>query len=80
MEKRYRKMSKKANEKISEIRDEQVALELPLPVARIRAVYNMTDYDKAKESLELTVKFLERLNPFAEASLKEGLEETLTVK
>jgi hypothetical protein len=44
------------------------------------AVYNMTDYNKAKESLKLTVKFLERLNPFAAASLKEGLEETLTVK
>jgi len=73
-------MSKKANGKIREIRDEQVLLELPLPVARIMAVYNMTDYNKAKESLELTVKFLERLNPFAAASLKEGLEETLTVK
>lgn len=73
-------MSKKANGKIREIRDEQVLLELPQPVARIMAVYNMTDYNKAKESLELTVKFLERLNPFAAASLKEGLEETLTVK
>jgi len=73
-------MSKKASGKIREIRDEQVLLELPLPVARIMAVYNMTDYNKAKESLELTVKFLERLNPFAAASLKEGLEETLTVK
>lgn len=47
--------------------------------ARIRAAYNMTDYDEAKKSLELTVKYLERLNPSAAASLKEGLEETLTV-
>ncbi|MBI5408163.1 MAG: IS256 family transposase [Nitrospirae bacterium] len=47
--------------------------------ARIRAAYNMTDYDKAKESLELTVRYLERLNPSAAASLREGLEETLTV-
>jgi len=47
--------------------------------ARIRAAYNMTDYDKAKESLNLTVKYLERLNPSAAASLKEGLEETLTL-
>jgi putative transposase len=47
--------------------------------ARIRAAYNMTDYALAKESLELTVKYLERLNPSAAASLKEGLEETLTV-
>jgi transposase-like protein len=39
----------------------------------------MSDYDKAKESLDLTVKYLERLNPSATASLKEGLEDTLTV-
>ncbi|MDP2168208.1 MAG: IS256 family transposase [Thermodesulfovibrionales bacterium] len=47
--------------------------------ARISAAYKMTDYDKAKASLELTVKYLERLNPSAAASLREGLEETLTV-
>lgn len=47
--------------------------------ARIRAAYNMADYDKAKESLDLTVRYLERLNPSAAASLREGLEETLTV-
>jgi transposase-like protein len=47
--------------------------------ARIRAAYNMADYDKAKDSLDLTVKYLERLNPSAAASLKEGLEETLTL-
>lgn len=47
--------------------------------ARIRTAYKMTDYDKAKASLGLTVKYLERLNPSAAASLKEGLEETLTV-
>ena len=47
--------------------------------ARIRAAYNMTDYEKAKESLDLTIRYLERLNPSAAASLREGLEETLTV-
>lgn len=47
--------------------------------ARIRTAYNMTDYDKAKESLDLTIRHLERLNPSAAASLMEGLEETLTV-
>lgn len=47
--------------------------------ARIRTAYNMTDYDKAKESLDLTVRYLERLNPSAAASLREGIEETLTV-
>jgi transposase-like protein len=35
-------------------------------------------YD-TKQSLELTVKYLDRLNPSAAASLREGLEETLTV-
>jgi len=47
--------------------------------ARIRAAYNMATYEQAKQSLELTVKYLERLNPSAAASLREGLEETLTV-
>lgn len=47
--------------------------------ARIRTAYNMADYDKAKESLDLTIRYLERLNPSAAASLREGLEETLTV-
>lgn len=47
--------------------------------ARIRAAYNMADYDKAKESLDLTVRYLEKLNPSAAASLREGLDETLTL-
>lgn len=47
--------------------------------ARIRAAYNMTDYEEAKKSLDLTVKYLERLNPSAAASIREGLEETLTL-
>jgi transposase-like protein len=47
--------------------------------ARIRAAYGMSGYEEAKHSLELTVKYLERLNPSAAASLREGLEETLAV-
>lgn len=47
--------------------------------ARIRAAYNMADYEDAKKSLELTVRYLERLNPSAARSLQEGMEETLTV-
>ncbi len=39
----------------------------------------MAEYDKAKESLELTIRYLERLNPDAARSLREGLEETLTI-
>jgi transposase-like protein len=47
--------------------------------ARISAAYKMKDYDEARASLDLTVRYLQRLNPDAAASLKEGLEETLTV-
>lgn len=47
--------------------------------ARIAAAYNMTDYGDAKKSLDLTVRYLEKINPSAAASLREGLEETLTV-
>lgn len=47
--------------------------------ARIRAAYNMATYEEAKESLEKTIKYLEGINPSAAASLKEGLEETLTI-
>jgi len=47
--------------------------------ARISAAYKMSDYANAKKSLELTVKYLEKLNPSAAASLKEGFEETLTI-
>ena len=47
--------------------------------ARISAAYKMADYDAAKKSLELTVRYLEKLNPSAATSLREGLEETLTV-
>jgi transposase-like protein len=47
--------------------------------ARIRTAYNMDEYVQAKQSLELTIKYLERLNPSAAASLREGLEDTLTV-
>lgn len=47
--------------------------------ARISSAYKMTDYDEARKSLDLTVRYLEKLNPNAASSLKEGLEETLTV-
>lgn len=47
--------------------------------ARISAAYKMTDYNEARKSLDLTVRYLDSLNPDAASSLKEGLEETLTV-
>jgi putative transposase len=46
---------------------------------QLAVAYQGEDYEKAKASLETTAKWLSRLNPDATASLREGLEETLTV-
>ncbi len=46
---------------------------------RMAAAYGMLDYDEAKKELESCVRDLERLNPSAAASLREGMEETLTL-
>lgn len=46
---------------------------------RIKAAYGMKDFDQAKAQLEKTVDWLEGINPSAAASLREGLEETLTL-
>ena len=46
---------------------------------RLSAAYHETDYETAKRSLEETATWLKRVNPDAAASLREGLEETLTV-
>lgn len=46
---------------------------------RIKAAYGMKDYDQANAQLEKTVGWLEGINPSAAASLREGLEETLTL-
>ena len=46
---------------------------------RLGAAYQESDYEAAKQSLEGTAKWLSRINPDAAASLREGLEETLTV-
>jgi hypothetical protein len=43
------------------------------------AAYHETDYDQALKGLKTTARWLERLNPDAAASLREGMEETLTV-
>jgi putative transposase len=48
-------------------------------VRRLSEVYHQTDYATAKASLEGTARWLARLNADAAASLREGLEETLTV-
>jgi putative transposase len=46
---------------------------------RLGAAYQQNDHEAAKQSLEGTVKWLSRINPDAAASLREGLQETLTV-
>jgi len=46
---------------------------------RLSEAYRETGYAAAKASLEATARWLERINPDAAASLREGLEETLTV-
>jgi len=46
---------------------------------RLGTAYQESDYEAAKQSLEGTAKWLNRINPDAAASLREGLEETLTV-
>jgi transposase-like protein len=46
---------------------------------QFHAAYSETDYEKALKRLRTTARWLERLNPHAAASLREGMEETLTV-
>jgi len=46
---------------------------------RLSEAYQETSYETAETSLEATARWLERINPDAAASLREGLEETLTV-
>ena len=46
---------------------------------KLSAAYGMLDYDEAKHALLGCVGELERINPSAAASLREGLEETLTL-
>jgi len=46
---------------------------------RMRSAYGMKDYDQAKALLEKTAAWLAGINPSAAASLREGLEETLTL-
>lgn len=51
----------------------------PDACAAIRKAYAETSYLKAKRMLEHIARWLDRLNPHAGASLREGLDETLTV-
>ena len=51
----------------------------PQFTAQLAAAYSETNYERALEALKTTVAWLERVSPAAAASLREGLEETLTV-
>jgi transposase-like protein len=51
----------------------------PEILARIRGVWALTDHHLAKERLELLACELERTWPDAAASLREGLDDTLTL-
>jgi transposase-like protein len=46
---------------------------------RLRSAYKMNDYSKALEAIQGVLRYLERLNDQAAASLREGMEETLTI-
>ena len=46
---------------------------------QLAAAYSETSYERALESLQTTAAWLRRLSPAAAASLREGMEETLTV-
>lgn len=46
---------------------------------RLRAAYKMSDYAQALEAIQAVLRYLERMNDRAAASLKEGMEETLTI-
>ncbi len=46
---------------------------------RLRAVWGLVDYKKAKSDGDRLVRYLKDLNPSAARSLEEGFEETLTL-
>jgi transposase-like protein len=46
---------------------------------QLSMAYHETDYERALKALQTAVAWLQRLSPSAAASLREGLEETLTV-
>jgi len=46
---------------------------------RLNAAYGLASYEEAKKFMDNTLRWLEQISEPAAASLKEGLEETLTV-
>jgi transposase-like protein len=52
----------------------------PAVKRKLRSAWKLTDYQDARDRLELLAGELERSHPGAAASLREGLEETLTLQ
>lgn len=46
---------------------------------QMNLAYHETDYEEAMKLLKLTARWLDRISPDAAASLREGMEETITV-
>ena len=46
---------------------------------RLNAAWRMTGYQEAKSALEDLARYLDKINPSAARSLREGMEETLTL-
>ena len=46
---------------------------------KLRSAYKMNEYDKALEALQAVLRHLDQTNESAAASLREGMEETLTL-
>ncbi len=61
------------------VKDHLPAEYQPSADQRIRTAYAMKDHKQAEEQLLKTVAWLKGINPSAASSLKEGLEETLTL-
>jgi transposase-like protein len=51
----------------------------PELLRQVNAAYYETDYDRALQGLKTTARWLDRISPSTAASLREGMEETLTV-
>lgn len=51
----------------------------PELLRQLGAAYHETDYDRALQGLKTTARWLDRISPDAASSLREGMEETVTV-
>jgi putative transposase len=61
------------------VTDHLAEAERPLVQRRLRAAWQLADADQAKTELEQLARSLDHKRPGAAASLREGLEQTLTV-